>query len=124
VLCSDNTKDFAQYDRGQNRHVIHPDISEEFPIPVKFYRSLPVLIEEELGGKVAEEEARLYEQATLETRAVVLPPPRAAKGLYFERLDRQIDQAKLLALDWFARRYQPTTSNEFELTFRHVSNSP
>jgi predicted nucleic acid-binding protein len=62
IICSNNISDFATFDKGTERHYIHPEIQASFCCPIRYYRSLPDLIEQELDVAVDEEAARRFEE--------------------------------------------------------------
>ncbi len=51
LFCSDNHKDFAAFDKEQNRHVIDPEIGALFACQVRFYRSPSEMLEAEFKEK-------------------------------------------------------------------------
>lgn len=56
LVCSDNHKDFAQWDQDSDAHVLAQSIGEAIPCEVRFYKSPRQLLEQELQTVVEEGE--------------------------------------------------------------------
>jgi len=63
IFCSDNIYDFADVDEKTKKHYLHPEISKDIPVKVKYYRYLPELLRIEFKTEVVKE--RKDEQITL-----------------------------------------------------------
>lgn len=57
LFCTNNTKDFAVFNNRNNKHEICKDIKEDFMLDIKFFNSLPKLLEEE--GKPINKEDKI-----------------------------------------------------------------
>ena len=52
VFCSNNTKDFAQFNQEEKVHELHEDIQREMKLKIKYYNNLPELLKKEFESKI------------------------------------------------------------------------
>ncbi|MGM0410325.1 MAG: PIN domain-containing protein [Bacillota bacterium] len=54
IFCSDNIKDFAEFNNEKNVHILHSDISDDLPNKSIFYRKLPRVLSNEFNEEINE----------------------------------------------------------------------
>ncbi len=63
IFCSDNIKDFATYDKGEDKYSLHSDIKKNIKLQVIYYRSLPDMLEKEFKEAISAESKQGIENA-------------------------------------------------------------
>ena len=69
IFCSNNTKDFAEFNQTNNMHVLHNDIKKEMKLKVKYYNNLPDLLKNEFESKI--DNVEIKEIKNIEVEAII-----------------------------------------------------
>ena len=52
IFCSNNTRDFAEFNQEEKIHYLHKDIKKDINLNVKYYNNLPELLKKEFESKI------------------------------------------------------------------------
>lgn len=58
IFCSNDIKHFAEYDKENKKHILHPELEKSFPggSTIRYYDSLPKALNSEFKTKIKKEE--------------------------------------------------------------------
>ena len=89
VFCSNNTKDFAQFNQEEKIHELHDDIQKKMRLKTKYYNNLPDLLKKEFESKI--DNVEIKEIKNIELDSIVtnilynLGVPAYVKGYQYLR---------------------------------------
>jgi len=67
IFCSNNTKDFAVFNKITNKHELHEDIKKQIKLKVKYYNNLPDLLKEEFESEINNVEIKEIKNMEIES---------------------------------------------------------
>ena len=127
VFCSNNTKDFAQFNQEEKVHELHEDIQREMKLKIKYYNNLPELLKKEFESKI--DNVEIKEIKNIELDSIVtnilrnLGVPAHIKGYQYLREAIMMVIGDIDVINQITKQLYPEIAKKYKTTPSRVERA-